>query len=225
VQEKNSRWIVGITGASGIRYGLRLIRVLSQSVVGAPAEVHVVFSDSALRVLNEEENLKISASGLSSATLFGEEFGNLHFHNFRDIGAEIASGSALFKGMVIVPCSMATLGAIANGVPQNLIHRAAEVTMKEGRRLILVPRETPLSAIHLENMLKLSRLGVTMLPAMPGFYSEASTISDLVDMLVMKILDQMGLPNNLCTRWNGRSPVANRQERRSVGFFKSCEGH
>ena len=122
-------------------------------------------------------------------------------YNVKDIGARIASGSALFSGMVVVPCSMGTLGAISSGLCQNLIHRAADVTLKEGRKLILVPRETPLSAIHLENMLKLSRIGAVILPAMPGFYHQPVAISDLVDMLVMKILDQMGLSSNLVTRW------------------------
>lgn len=192
------RWIVGVTGASGICYARRLIECAAERV----DELHVVFSDAALRVLADEEGVKLSPAKLSAKTLCGKPISNVIFHSLRDIGASIASGSTVFEGMAIVPCSMATLGAIANGAAQNLLHRAAEVTMKEGRRLIIVPRETPLSAIHLENLLKLARLGVSVIPAMPGFYHRPKTIEQLVDMLVMKILDQMGLPNNLVERWD-----------------------
>lgn len=201
------RWIVALTGASGITYGLRLVQELSKRI----DELHVIFSEAALRVLAEEEGIKLSYSALSCEALIGEPLGNVQFHNPRDIGASVASGSMIFEGMAIVPCSMATLGAIACGAPQNLVHRAADVCLKEGRKLIIVPRETPLSAIHLENMLKLSRLGVTVLPAMPGFYHQPASVRDLVDMLVMKILDQMGVQNELVRRWNGESaavPVA-----------------
>lgn len=200
---QQGRWVVGVTGASGMRYALRLLQVLSSSV----AEVHVVFSDSALRVLSEEEGRKLSFSTLSGESLFGEHRENLFFHNSRDIGCSIASGSSLVNGMVIVPCSMSTLGCIAAGAPQNLVHRAADVVIKEGRKLILVPRETPLSAIHLENLLKLSRCGVAIVPAMPGFYAQPKTIEDLVDMMVMKILDCMGIPNSLVARWKAGDRV------------------
>lgn len=196
------KWIVGVTGASGIRYAVRLIEVLAACV----DEVHVVFSEAAVRVLNDEEGIKASPSNLSAQLFHGRVPQNLVFHSIRDIGAVIASGSATMSGMVIVPCSMSTLGAVACGTPQNLIHRAADVTMKEGRKLILVPRETPLSAIHLENMLKLSRLGVCILPAMPGFYHRPAGIKDLVDMLVMKILDQMGIHRDLVQRWKSSGP-------------------
>lgn len=122
-------------------------------------------------------------------------------HPYRDIGASIASGSCPTRGMVVVPCSMKTLAGIAHGYGENLIARAADVVLKERRRLILVPRETPLSAIHLKNMLSLARLGVAIVPAMPGFYHRPATIDDLVGMMVMRILDQMGYEIDLAPRW------------------------
>jgi 4-hydroxy-3-polyprenylbenzoate decarboxylase len=191
-------WIVALTGASGVRYGIRLIDVLSMTL----QTVHVVFSEAALRVLAEEEGQKISATRLSAAELLGREQENIEFYRPRDIGAAIASGSMPVDGMVICPCSMNTLAAVASGISENLIQRAADVTMKEGRKLLIVPRETPLSQIHLENMLRLSRAGAAVIPAMPGFYHEPSTIDDLVDMMVMKITDQMGLQLDLVPRWN-----------------------
>lgn len=191
------RWIVALTGASGMRYGLRLLDVLS----AADVELHVVISEAGLRVLAEEEGIKCSFSMVSSEALLGETRQGIYFYNPRDIGARIASGSFLVDGMVVAPCSMGTLGAVASGISQNLVHRAAEVTIKEQRKLILVPRETPLSTIHLENMLKLSRIGVSLIPAMPGFYHQPATIADLVDMLVTKILDVMHIENSLVRRW------------------------
>jgi len=200
---KLESWILGVTGASGAAYALRLLSVLPPLV----EHLHVVFSDAALRVLNEEEGMAVSASTLSLERLTGVSAENVTFYNPRDIGARIASGSMLCRGMVIIPCSMATVGAIAHGVHSHLIHRAADVTLKEGRRLIVVPRETPLSTIHLENMLTLSRAGVRVLPAMPGFYHRPKTVSDIVDMLVMKVLDSMEIPNSLVTRWGEKSPA------------------
>ena len=197
------KWIVGVSGASGMRYALRTIELLSAN----STEVHVVFSEAALRVLREEEAIKVRAIKPDQIALFGKELPNLIFHDVRDIGAPIASGSMLFDGMVIVPCSMSTLGAIANGMPSNLLQRCADVTIKEGRRMVIVPRETPLSALHLENMLKLARIGVRMVAAMPGFYHQPASINDLVDMLVMKILDQLGVHCDLVTRWGGGEKV------------------
>lgn len=194
------RWVVGITGASGVRYGLRLIEHLS----AVADEVHVVFSDAAMRVLHDEEGVKATAASLPELLTPGSASARIIFHNCRDIGASIASGSLITEGMVIIPCSMATLGALAHGVAQNLVHRAAEVVMKEGRRLILVPRETPLSTIHIENMATLSRLGVRIVPAMPGFYHQPQSIDDLVNMMVMKVLDQMDVHLDLVKRWQGK---------------------
>ena len=196
----SQKWIVGVSGASGMKYALRLIEVLSDSV----AEVHIVFSEAALRVMREEEGRALSFSRLSGKTLFGRDVTNLYFYNSKDIGATIASGSALFEGMVVVPASMGTLAAIANGYSQNALHRAADVTLKEGRKLVIVPRETPLSKIHLRNMLTLAEAGASIVPAMPGFYHQPESIADLVDMMVMKILDQMKIENDLSKRWKGK---------------------
>ena len=193
----NQRWIIGVTGASGVRYALRLLEVLPQLV----GEVHVVFSDAALRVLNDEEGVAMSPAALGYEKLFNTSAPNVTFYNSRDIGARIASGSMLATGMVVIPCSMATLGALAHGIPSHLVHRAADVTMKEGRKLILVPRETPLSQIHLQNLLTLSRCGVTIVPAMPGFYTQPSSVGELVDQFVMKVLDSMGVEHSLGQRW------------------------
>ena len=190
-------WGIGVTGASGVRYATRLLEVLPPLV----KEVHVVFSDAALRVLNDEEGVAISAAALSVERLTGKNYSNVTFYNPRDIGARIASGSMLTTGMVVIPCSMATLGAIAHGIPTHLVHRAADVHMKEGRKLILVPRETPLSPIHLENMLKLSQYGVRIVPAMPGFYTRPQSVEDVVDQFVMKVLDSMGVSHSLGSRW------------------------
>lgn len=190
-------WVIGITGASGIRYARRLLNVLPPLI----KQVHVVCSESALRVLKDEEGVATSASGLDAQLLCGAPYENVTVYNPRDIGARIASGSARMRGMVVVPCSMSSLAAIATGAGTHLVHRAADVALKEGRTLIVVPRETPLSAIHLQNMLTLAQAGVRIVPAMPGFYHNPATIDDLVDHLVMKILDLMQIPNSLVARW------------------------
>ena len=190
-------WVVGVTGASGVRYACRLLQVLPSLV----DEVHVVFSDAALRVLNDEEGVALNPSSLSLEKICGTTADNVTFYNSRDIGARIASGSMLTSGMVVIPCSMSTLGALAHGIPSHLVHRAADVTMKEGRPLIIVPRETPLSPIHLENMLTLARYGVRVVPAMPGFYNRPESVEALVDQFVMKVLDSMGVAHSLGRRW------------------------
>ncbi len=187
-------YIVAITGASGAIYGMRLLEVLAEQKI----PVELVISDTAKIVMKEELG--------GQPSFFTEKKGAgpfISMHDFHDFTAPIASGSYPTEGMVIVPCSMGTLGAIASGLSQNLIHRAADCTIKEGRKLILVPREMPLSAIHLENMLKLSRLGVKIVPPMPAFYSGQQKISDLVDFVVGKILDQMGVQHMLYPRWIG----------------------
>jgi 4-hydroxy-3-polyprenylbenzoate decarboxylase len=181
-----------MTGASGVTYGIRLLEVLSEQKV----PVELVISDTARIVMKEE---------LGSEAKLPEASRLLHVHDFHDFTASIASGSYPTEGMVVIPCSMGTLGAIASGLSQNLIHRAADCTIKEGRKLILIPRETPLSAIHLENMLKLSRLGVRIVPPMPAFYSGQQKISDLVDFVVGKVLDQMGISHALYPRWVGKN--------------------
>ncbi len=209
---RHRKWIIALTGASGLRYGLRLVQIAAQLL----EEIHLVFSDAALRVLAEEEGIKVTARSIARLDMLSGARARLQIYNNRDIGAGIASGSMLMDGMVIVPCSMGTLGAVAHGLSQNLIHRAADVTLKEKRTLVLVPRETPLSTIHLENMLSLSRLGVAIVPAMPGFYHEPKSIDDLVDMMVMKILDQMGIETQLVNRWMGTGESNNRRDRFSA---------
>ncbi len=194
-------WIVGITGASGIRFAARLIQVLNQT----GRRIHLVISDPARLTMKEELGIVLpSLSAQDFAQAFKIESADLiEMHHPKDFTAPVASGSYPVEGMVIVPCSMGTLGAVANGLSQNLIHRAADCIIKENRKLILVPRETPFSAIHLENMLKLARLGVRIVPPIPGFYSGEKTIEDVVDFIVGKILDQMEIAHTLYPRWTG----------------------
>ncbi len=186
-------YIVAITGASGAIYGVRLLEVLAEQKI----PVELVISDTAKIVIKEE----LGTTGDSH--LKGDS--HLHVHDFHDFTAPIASGSYPTEGMVIIPCSMGTLGAIASGLSQNLIHRAADCTIKEGRKLVLVPRETPLSAIHLENMLKLARLGVKIVPPVPAFYGARQKVEDLVDFVVGKVLDQLGIQHALYPRWVGKT--------------------
>lgn len=202
-------WIVGITGASGTVYARRLIRVLLEAV--PEIKLEVIFSEGALRVMKEEEGFISSVGRISIPELIGIPTDRVTVHSNRNIAATIASGSYLTQGMIIVPCSMKTLAAVAHGYSDNLIQRAADVVLKERRRLVLVPRESPLSEIHLENMLKLSRMGVYMVPAMPGFYNLPNSISDLIDSMVMRIIDQMGLEVNVQKRWGELQREAKQQ--------------
>ncbi len=195
-------FIVALTGASGSVYGIRTVQALTE----LGHNVELVISEPARIVIREE--LGQPVRNLSDAEeierIFGpESAARITVHSPRNFAAPIASGSYPTQGMIIVPCSMGTLGAVASGLSQNLIHRAADCTLKEGRPLVMVPRETPLSAIHLENMLKLSRLGVKMVPAMPAFYSGAAGLKDMVDFMAGKILDQLGLQHALYPRWTG----------------------
>lgn len=180
------RLIVAITGSSGVIYGRRLLEVLKEKDV----EVHLVVSESARIVVEHELGGLQNLEGLAE-----------HVYNPGDLVAPLTSGSFRVDGMVIVPASMKTIAAIASGYSSNLITRAADVQLKERRLLVIVPRETPLNAIHLENMAKLSFLGAIILPAMPGFYHRPKTIQDLVDFIVGKILDQLGIDIDLYTRW------------------------
>jgi len=194
-------WIIGMTGASGIRFASRLIQVLNQT----GRRVHLVISEPARLTMKEELGIVLPSL---SAQDFAEAFqisnpALIETHHPKEFTAPIASGSYPVEGMVIIPCSMGTLGSVANGLSQNLIHRAADCIIKENRRLILVPRETPFSAIHLENMLKLARLGVRIVPPIPGFYSGEKTIEDIIDFVVGKVMDQMEIPHALYPRWIG----------------------
>ncbi|CAM2858445.1 UbiX family flavin prenyltransferase [Paenibacillus taichungensis] len=196
-QPDNKRLVVGITGASGSIYGIRLIETL----LDLEYTVHLVISNAGWRVLKEEMDWDVTNRDRVLGEKFGGRAGSLIYHPVSDIGASIASGSFLAEGMIIMPCSMGTLSSIAQGSSDNLMSRAADVMMKEGRTLILVPRETPLHAIHLENMLKLSRLGVRMIPAMPAFYYKPQTMDELILFLVGKVLDSLRIPHQLFTRW------------------------
>ncbi len=187
--------VLGISGASGAPYARRL----AQCLVRADLHLHLVVSPPARRVMAHELDLH----EFSVAGLVGVAAENVTLHAFRDVGAPIASGSFPTAGMVICPCSAHSLGAIAAGLGDNLLTRAAMVTLKEGRRLVLVPREMPLGAIELENMLRLSRAGAVICPACPGFYHRPATAAELVDFVVARVLDLLGLPHDLDTRWHG----------------------
>ena len=183
------RIIVGITGASGAIYGFRLIEVLKN----AGCEIHAVVSEPGWQVLQYE--CGITRQDIAAKVDF--------LHDINNISACIASGSFITDAMVVVPCSMKTLGGIANGIADNLLGRAADVMLKEGRKLILVPRETPFNAIHLGNMLKLAQLGVRIVPACPGFYHRPVNLQEIIDMMVGKICDTLGVDHDLYPRWQG----------------------
>jgi flavin prenyltransferase len=182
-----------MTGATGAIYGVRLLERLRESAV----ETHLVISRWGLRTLvHETAYSKEQVEALASVA-----------YAPADMGAAISSGSFRTDGMVVAPCSAKTLAAIAHGYGDNLIHRAADVVLKERRRLVLVVREAPLSEIHLENMLKLSRMGAVVLPPLPAFYNHPRTIDDLVDHAVSRVLDQFGLETNGVARWAGEMEV------------------
>ena len=192
------RLIVGITGASAGIYGVRLLEVLTQH---EDIEVHLTISSSGARALSEELQIEIDLDNFKLESLIGVPSPRVIYHHESDIGASIASGSFRTEGMIVVPCSMGSIASIAAGISRNLIQRAADVCIKENRKLVLVPRETPLSSIHLENMLKLSRMGVCVLPAMPGLYHFPKTVDDMFNFVVTKILDQFGIDTKLIQRW------------------------
>ncbi len=193
------RWVVGITGASGAVYGIRLIETLLNSEV----EVHLVVTEAGWRVLKEELGWDTTKRYAALDVNFHEQLNRkqLILHPNADIGASIASGSFQVQGMIIMPCSMGTLASIAHGISDDLMTRAADVMLKEGRKLLLVPRETPLHAIHLENMLTLAKMGVKLIPAMPAFYYGPQSIEDMINFLVGKVLDQLPLDHDLYRRW------------------------
>ena len=183
------RLIVGITGASGTIHGIRLLEMLRERGV----ETHLVLSQWGARTLVHETSYTVA----QVQDLAAERYA------IGDVGAAIASGSFLTMGMIIVPCSMRTLGAIAHGVGDNLIHRAADVVLKERRRLVLAVREAPLSEIHLENMLKLARMGVSICPPAPAFYTRPASVEEMVDYSVTRLLDQLNIHLAVPGRWDG----------------------
>lgn len=189
---------VGITGASGAVYGVRLV----QELLKAGHTVHLMITEAGWQVFHDELDFDTQDRERLIAERFQADYpGRLYYWTLRDFSCPAASGSHRGDGMVIVPCSMGTLSGIANGASGNLLERVADVMIKEGRKLVLVPRETPLNAIHLQNMLALSRLGVKILPAMPGFYQKPTTLDDIVNFVVGKTLDALDIPHSLFRRW------------------------
>ncbi len=192
---------VAITGASGAIYGIRLI----EELLKAGSRVSLLISKSGLIVLKEECGLDWSgdenAMNGTIRAYFKVAADSLVYYGDNNFFSPLASGSAAPAAMIVAPCSMGSLARIAAGLSGNLLERAADVMLKEGKPLLLLPRETPFSAIHLENMLKLARLGVRIIPAMPGFYGHPRTIDDIVDFVVGKMLDQLGIEGNLFKRW------------------------
>lgn len=184
---------LAITGASGARYGVRLLEALCESDV----DVKLIVSTTGWRLLVEEMDI----DGPTTLRQRTGDWARVTLYDDRDRGATPASGSAPSRGMAICPCSMGTLASIAQGTTRSLIERAADVVLKERRRLVLVPRETPYSAIHLENMLRLTHAGAVILPASPGFYHRPAGIDDLVDFVVGRVLAQLGIPSSLGPRW------------------------
>jgi 4-hydroxy-3-polyprenylbenzoate decarboxylase len=190
--------VVGITGASGAPYAVRLLQALTT----ARRPISLIVSKYGLRLLATEAGIESmdalrDAVGIDAWASYVEVFSN------DDRGAAPASGSSRTAGMIVCPCSMGTLSAISVGASRSLIERAADVTLKEQRKLVLVPRETPLSAIHLGNMLRLTRAGAVIMPASPGFYHRPEQIADLVDFVVARMLDQLGVEQKLVKRWEG----------------------
>ena len=192
--------VVAITGASGAPYAVRLV----ESLVAAERPIQLIVSSHGLRLLRTETDI-------DSVDALRDRIGAVRWDQWvtcyddNDRGAAPASGSALNAGMVICPCSMGTVAAVAMGTSRSLVERAADVALKERRRLVLVTRETPLSAIHLENMLKVTRAGALVMPAAPGFYHRPASIDDLVNFIVARVLDHLGVPHQLSARWGGEA--------------------
>jgi 4-hydroxy-3-polyprenylbenzoate decarboxylase len=207
--------VMAMTGASGAPYGVRLLEVL----LNAGRTVHLTLSPAAVQVLEQELDRRVrldrfelkdllggAPSPLAPLTQKGEgkKAGEVQYYHYMDFGSGIASGSFLTGGMVICPCSMGTLAGIAHGLSQNLIHRAADVHLKERRRLVLVPRETPLNVVQLKNMTACVEAGAVVLPAMPAFYTRPQTLADAVDFVVGRICDQLGVEHRLLKRWGSQ---------------------
>jgi len=189
--------VVGISGASGVILGFRLAKWLARE----RHTVELVISRDAPLTAVEEMGKAFSSAKRIYEQFSREERSYIRLHPFQDFGAPIASGSFPVHACVIIPCSMATLAAIASGLSDNLLRRAADVTLKEGRKLVLVPREMPFSAIHLENMLKLARLGASIIVPQPTWYTQPKSIEDVEDGILGKVLDVLGIEHTLCPRW------------------------
>ena len=198
---------LAFTGASGMPYGVRLLECL----LAAGCRVQLLYSQVAQVVARQEMALELPARASEAQTSLRERFaalpGSLDVYGREEWFAPVASGSNPPDAMIVCPCTMGTLASIAQGLASNLIERAADVVLKEGRKLVLVPRETPFSAIHLENMLRLARAGAVILPPNPGFYHHPQSVGDLVDFVVARILDRIGVPHALMARWGEASAL------------------
>ncbi len=200
----NKRIIVGVSGASGAAYAQRLIQML----MSCGAETHLVVSPLGQRLLHDELGMEgVDLHALAGLTPEADSPAKLIQHSYRDVGASIASGSFRHDGMIVVPCSSNTLSCIAHGSAQNLLHRAAHVTLKERRRLVLVHREMPLSLIDIRNMQAVTEAGGIIAPASPGFYLMPQTIDDLIDFLVGRCLDLLDIEHGLDVRWEKKAPT------------------
>jgi 4-hydroxy-3-polyprenylbenzoate decarboxylase len=190
---------MAMTGASGMPYGVRLLEVL----LAAGRTIHLTLSPAAVQVIEQELDRRVRLDRFELKELLGDQANpeQVRYYHYMDFRAGIASGSFLTGGMVICPCSMGTLAGIAHGLSQNLIHRAADVHLKERRRLVLVPRETPLNVVQLKNMTACVEAGAVVLPAMPAFYTRPQTLADAVDFIVGRICDQLGVEHDLLKRW------------------------
>ncbi len=199
---------LAFTGASGMPYGVRLLECL----LAAGCRVQLLYSQVAQVVARQEMALELPARASETQTFLRERFaalpGSLDVYGREEWFAPVASGSNPPEAMIVCPCTMGTLASIAQGLASNLIERAADVVLKEGRKLVLVPRETPFSAIHLENMLRLARAGAVILPPNPGFYHHPQNVGDLVDFVVARILDQVAVPHSLMQRWGDQAESA-----------------
>ncbi len=200
--------VLAMTGASGAPYGVRLLQVLLNS----GRRVHLVISPAAVQVLRQELDRAVNLDRFDARALLGQDTlrgagTQLQYHHYQDFRAGIASGSFLTAGMVVCPCSMGTAAAIAHGLSDNLIHRAADVHLKERRRLILVPRETPLGLVQLRNLTACAEAGAVVLPAMPAFYTRPRILEDMIDFIVARICDQLDVEHGLARRWGADSPA------------------
>ena len=197
----NKTVTLALTGASGMPYGIRLLECL----LAAGVRVYLIYSQAAQVVARQEMDLGLPARASEAQTQFGERYkalpGQLRVFGREEWFAPVASGSNAPDAMVICPCTIGTLAAVAAGMSDNLIERAADVMLKERRKLVLVPRETPFSSIHLEAMLKLAHAGAVILPANPGFYHRPQNVAAVVDFIVARVLDQLGVEHNLMARW------------------------
>ncbi|MBD1371623.1 UbiX family flavin prenyltransferase [Hazenella sp. IB182357] len=193
------RVVIGMSGASGAPYALQVV----QTLLGRGDTVHIILTEAAWRVLKEEHGWVLSNREAFLQSQFKGLPGELIYHPLKDIGASIASGSFQCDAMVVIPCSMGTLAKLAHGLSTNLLERTVDVMLKEKRKLVIVPREMPLSAIHLENMLKLAQNGAHILPAMPAFYHEPRSVEDMVRFVAGKVLDSIEVEHQLYKRWEG----------------------